>query len=473
MSLPGDQRGTLTLELIAQLASLAGDALLTSPADLAAYAWDNTDRPFSPQAVVLAQNADQVARVLLWCHRHRIPVTPRGAGTGNVGGALPVQGGILLSTQRMNRLLSLNSEDRYVVVEPGVVNADLQARIKPRGLFWPPDPSSSRSCTIGGNLAMCSAGPNAVRYGVTRDWVLGLRAVLPNGQSFATGGRTTKGVVGYDLTRLLVGSEGTLAVITEATLKLAPLPESRRLLRALFATTTDAAQAVTILMQTSTPPCAIEFLDGASLNLLRQHGHEELPADGRALLLVEWCGTTPEVTHQVQTALPALTSCRPLALHHAESPAEMASLWQIRHALSPTLRQLAPKRTNEDVVVPVSRLPELIAQLEELARLTGIPIVTFGHAGNGNLHVNLLTHESDQRLRPALEQLFRLVLSLDGSLSGEHGVGIQKQSYLPWEIDPIALALQQGIKSLFDPQGLLNPGKLFPPQGSMAATMPR
>ncbi|MBF0154168.1 MAG: FAD-binding protein [Magnetococcales bacterium] len=442
--------------------------LLTDPAALEAYAWDNTGIRFRPQVVVIATTTDDVAKTLALCHARGVAVIPRGAGTGNVGGALAVRGGLVLSTQRMNRIHEIRPQDRLAVVEPGLVNADLQVALKPHRLFWPPDPSSARACTIGGNIAMCAAGPNAPRYGVTRDWVLGLEAVLPDGTLIQTGGRTTKGVVGYDLTRLLIGSEGTLAVVTRAILRLAPLPAARRLLRAAFASVSSAVQAISALMAEGTPPTAIEFMDPACLDILRQGGNVALPHDARAMLLLEVSGDSDVVATLAQHTLAALEPFQPLEVLQATTPEEAAKVWEARYAMAPTLKKIAPRRINEDVVVPVSRLPELIDGLATIARESGIPIVNFGHGGNGNIHVNLLAdphnpHSLDH-VGPVLDRVFSLVLALDGTLSGEHGVGIQKMAFIDREIPPHSLDLQRRIKDLFDPKGILNPGKIFPPR---------
>ncbi|MBF0583793.1 MAG: FAD-binding protein [Magnetococcales bacterium] len=450
--------------------ALGTDCVLSSAVERQAYGWDNTGSCHPPWAVVLASNRQQVEATLRLCQEAAIPVIPRGAGTGNVGGALAVQGGVVLSLQRLDRILEVSVADRLAVVEPGVVHADLQARLKPYGLFWPPAPSSSRSCSVGGNLAMCAAGANAVRYGVTRDWVLGLEALLADGSLFRTGGRTTKGVVGYDLTRLLIGSEGSLAVITQATLKLAPLPEAHHLLRAIFPSVAVATQGVCALMAAGESPTAIEFLDESALNLLRQEGAVSLPPTGAAMLLVELSGSAASMETMVAEMLARLAPFDCVELVHAGAE-EAATLWAARYALSPVLKKLAPKRINEDVVVPVSRLPELMEGVAAISQSSQIPIVNFGHAGNGNIHVNLLVDPADAAVMAAvpatLARIFRLVLDLGGSLSGEHGIGIQKQAFLPWEVDATALQLQQRIKAAFDPRGILNPGKIFPPQNSI------
>ncbi|MBF0193317.1 MAG: FAD-binding oxidoreductase [Magnetococcales bacterium] len=445
---------------------LASSQILLNKAQLEAYAWDNTGVRAMPQCVVLAENSEQVAGVLRLCNETGVPIVPRGAGTGNVGGALASFGGVVLSTQRMNKIVEIASDDRLVVVEPGVVNGDLQSALNSYGLFWPPDPSSSKSCTIGGNIAMCSAGPGAVRYGVTRDWVLGLQAVLADGTIINTGGRTSKGVVGYDMTRLLIGSEGTLAVVTQATLKLAPKPTARRLSRVVFSSVAQATKAVAKLMTTGLPLSAIEFLDGASLNLLRQESDLTIPTAGNAMLLLEVAGGDDEIDNYANEVGKCIETFSPLEQTPPVAHEEAQEVWAARYALSPILKKLAPKRINEDVVVPVSQLSLLIEGLEEIALDVNIPIVNFGHAGNGNIHVNLLVDPNDsvimEKVKPALARIFKLVLKLDGSLSGEHGVGTQKRDYIEWEVGRESILLQRSIKTVFDPKGIMNPGKIFP-----------
>ncbi len=323
--------------LLARLSEAVGQArVLASAAEREVYARDNTGSRHPPWAVVLAECRQHVQSTLALCHAAAIPVIPRGAGTGNVGGALAVQGGVVLSLQRMNRILEISIADRLAVVEPGVIHADLQAHLKPHGLCWPPDPSSSCSCSVGGNLATCAAGAHAVREGVTRDWVLGLEAVLADGALFRTGGRTTKGVVGYDLTRLLIGSEGTLAVVTQATLKLAPLPESRRLLRILFPSVAEATRGVCALMAEGESPAAIEFLDASALDLLRQSGSLSLPEAGRAMLLLELSGRAAAMESLLAETLHRLESTSYVALVLADA-SDAGTVWAARYGLCPTI----------------------------------------------------------------------------------------------------------------------------------------
>nr|CRH08033.1 Putative glycolate oxidase subunit glcD [Candidatus Magnetococcus massalia] len=445
--------------------ALPADQVLSDLATLESYAWDNTGIRVRPDLVVLAQKRQDVIHCLKICHEHGVPVTPRTGGTGNVGGVLPLNGGVVLSLQQMNRVIEVAPDDRLVVVEPGVINGELQSQLEPYGLFWPPNPSSHRSCAIGGNLAMCAAGPNAVRYGVTRDWVMGLEAVLADGTVIHAGSRASKSVTGYDLTRLLVGSEGTLAVITQATLKLAPRPTAKRLMRVVFDSLDRAAQCVSRIMAAGEPPSALEFMDGGSLKLLRASGME-IPAAGQALLLLEVSADESRMEAESSRIATLLSEMAPLELVIAQSPEDAKEVWAARYALSPLLKKLSPKRINEDVAVPVSQLPALIMGLEKIAAEVDLPMANFGHAGNGNIHVNLLVDPTDseqmERVPGALDSLFGLTMQLQGTLSGEHGIGSQKRDYLGWELDAPTLALQQQIKQLFDPKGILNPGKIFP-----------
>jgi D-lactate dehydrogenase (quinone) len=439
------------------------DRLFTDPVDCYAYAYDNSRNFRPPLAVVFPLNAEEVQSVVRLCHEHKMPLVPRGRGTGTAGGSVPEQGGIALSLERMNRMISLDPGNRMAIVEPGVLNQELQDALKPKGFFWPPDPSSAPYCSVGGNLATCAAGPHAVKYGVARDHVLGLKAVTGTGELIRTGCYTTKGVVGYDLTRLIVGSEGTLAVIVEATLKLTPLPRTTGGITAQFRDTVSCAHAIAAIMAQSFIPSALEFLDNNALNLIRGRHPGMLPEDMRALLMIEVDGSQSEVAEATEAVISA---CQIDGLIEAKEAGDTKALWAARKALSPLLRDVAPKKINEDVAVPVSRLPELLGGIEQLAARHRIANVNFGHAGNGNIHVNLLVNPDDpeemKRAEACLDEVFSLVLSLDGTLSGEHGVGMAKRPFVPREIDATTIALMKSVKLAFDPHNILNPGKLFP-----------
>ncbi|MGA9334036.1 MAG: FAD-linked oxidase C-terminal domain-containing protein [Rudaea sp.] len=440
-----------------------GDALTTDAAECLAYGYDNSRRQAQPDAVVFPTQHTQILELVRACRLARTALTVRGRGTNTTGATVPVEGGVVASFERMNRIIRIDTDNRLAIVEPGVLNGDLQAALAVHGFFWPPDPTSSPFCTIGGNLACNAAGPRAVKYGSCRENTLGLRAVTGTGEAFECGVYTTKGATGYDLTRLLIGSEGTLAVITRATLKLTPKPGAKRTLRATYSGVASAAAAVARIMAQPITPCALEFLDGASLRLARDAGEAAIP-QGDAMLIVEVDGAQDQIDDAAHAIAQAARGSGSVDVRIAANAEEVAALWAARKALSPALRTLSPNKINEDVVVPVSRLPELIDRLGEISRQHEIPIVGFGHAGNGNIHVNLLPRDDAQRERAehALSAVFDTVIKLDGTLSGEHGIGLAKRDFLTRALDPVALQLMRGIKRQFDPDGILNPGKLLP-----------
>lgn len=454
----------LPLEFVTQLHELfPPERIYTDPVECYTYAYDNSRKIFPPEAVVFPLTTEEVVAVVLLCNANKIPLTPRGRGTGTSGGSLPEKGGVALSLERMVRIISVDPANRVVVAEPGVLNQEIQNAVKPYGFFWPPDPSSAGFSTIGGNLATSAGGPHAVKYGTTRDHVLGLKAVTGAGEIIKTGCYTTKGVVGYDLTRLLIGSEGTLAVITEATLKLTPLPEMQGGLVAYYRDAISCATAIVSIMGLPKGPSALEFLDAGSLSLIRGRFPDLLPTNCQAMLMIEVDGSQYEISETIDAILSA---CRNSGLLQAEQVINSDNLWKARKALSPLLRDIAPKKINEDVVVPVNTLPQFLDELTKLATHYQIANVNFGHAGNGNIHVNLLINPDDveesYRAEKCLNKIFDLVIKLNGTLSGEHGIGSEKRAYIHKEIDPTTLALMKKIKNLFDPRDILNPGKLFP-----------
>lgn len=450
-----------------RLGNIVGaEKLLTDPADCLPYGYDNSRQQALPDAVVFADQETQVLDLIRACNEYQVPLITRGRGTGTTGATVPVTGGLVLSLERMNHILSIDPDNRFIRVQPGVTNQEVQQAAAEHGFFWPPDPTSSAVCTVGGNLAYNSAGPKAVKYGTPRENTLGLRAVTGAGHMIKTGTRTTKGVVGLDLTRLLIGSEGTLAVITEATLKLTPLAEGKRTLRAIYQDMHSAAEAVSRIMAQPVIPCALEFLDGAALDMIRDDSDVDIPQRAGGLLMIEIDGSEACLDQAVDAIRSATNTPGCLELSIARNAEEVAALWNTRKALSPALRKIAPKKINEDVVVPVSRIPELIDGLGQLSSKYAIKIVNFGHAGNGNIHVNLLVNPDDPRELEAaescLDEVFTLVLALDGSLSGEHGIGLVKRDFVAREIDAPSLQLMHQIKASFDPRGILNPGKTLP-----------
>jgi glycolate oxidase subunit GlcD len=441
------------------------------PEDRVLYAYDASRRRHLPEAVVRGRDTAQIAAVMAAATAHRVPVVPRGAGSGLTGGALPVAGGVVLDLAGMNRIIKIDPADQVAVVEPGVVTAELQAAAEARGLFYPPDPASVDFCTVGGNAAENAGGLRAVKYGVTRDYVLALDAVLPDGRVFSTGGATIKSVVGYDLTRLIVGSEGTLAVITGLTLRLLPKPEAKATVSAFFNSLDQAAQAVQAVLLSGIIPTALEFIDGLSLRAVESYAGLGLPSGVQAMLLIDVDGAPEVVSGQAGRLAGLLADSGGEAVKTALDPAEAAGLWRARRAMGPAVFNLAPNKLNEDVAVPLGRLAETIRAIHAIGERRGLAIPTFGHAGDGNLHVNVMYDASqpgqEEAAHQAVTDVFAKVLQVGGTLSGEHGVGTAKLGYVGAEIDPVALELMHGLKRLFDPAGILNPHKAIPEPGAI------
>jgi len=457
--------------LVSTLSTLLGpDGWRTDADSRRAYGEDDSRRWALADAVALPRSVDEVVTIVRACRAHRVPLVARGSGTGTAAAAVPFDGGVVLSLARMNRIVALRPADRCAVVEPGVLNEALQQALQPHGLFWPPDPSSAALCSIGGNLATNAGGPRAVKYGATRDNVLGLVAVTGTGDVIRCGGPWTKDATGYDLTHLIVGSEGTLAIIVEATLKLAPRPQAQAGLRAFYRDAASAAAAVSRIMAQPATPAMLEFMDASAIALLRRNG-SDVP-DAGAMLLIEADGSHDTLPDSLQALATAAEGDGLqdglLDLDVAADGAARDRLWAARKALSPALRTIKPGKINEDVVVPVSRIPDLVAGVEALSLESALPIVVFGHAGNGNLHVNIMYDDTDPaetaRAQAALPRLFALVLALEGTLSGEHGIGVAKRDYMHQAFDAPTLAAMRAVKAALDPDGILNPGKVLPPR---------
>ncbi|UBB24432.1 FAD-binding protein [Pseudoxanthomonas japonensis] len=457
---------SLPASLGAALGELLGDGWLTDADARRRYGEDNSRRFALADAVALPRTREQVQAIVRACREHGVPIVARGSGTSSTGAAIPYAGGVAVSFERMNRILRIEAGDRYAVVEPGVLNGELQAALAPHGLFWAPDPASADVSTIGGNLACNAGGPHAVKYGTSRDNVLGLQAVTGTGDLIACGSVTTKDATGYDLTHLLVGSEGTLGLIVEATLRLLPRPPRRASLRALYHDVTQAAAAVSRVMAQPVAPAMLEFMDRACIRLAREVGGADIP-DAGALLMIEVDGERETLPHALEAVATAAAGDGLIALDEAPDEIARERLWAARKSLSPALRTIADGKINEDVVVPVSRIPDLVGGVERMAAEFDLPIVAFGHAGNGNLHVNILYDPQDPaqtaRARLALPRLFELTLSLGGTLSGEHGIGVAKRDFMPQAFTPATLAAMHAVKRALDPDGILNPGKVLPP----------
>jgi glycolate oxidase len=445
---------------------LGPSKVLTSADACAPYASDDSDAEGRPvDAVVIASSAEDVAVTLAVADECEVPVTPRAAGTGRTGGAVPVAGGIVLATHALARIREIDRENLVAIVEPGVVTGELHAAVEREGLFYAPDPNSLDSCMIGGNLAENAGGPRAFKYGVTRDWVLGLTAYLVGGRSLAVGKRTVKGVTGYDLTALLVGSEGTLAVFTQATLRLAPKPPMVATALALFSDVRAAAGAVGAIVAAGVVPRCLEMLDSATLDAVRAASVAIDPRAG-AMLLIEVDGDAAEAV-MLRAGEVASGSPGCIDVVVAQDGTQRDRLWAARRTLSKATRKLARHKLSEDIVVPRSRIADLLAKTDEIGERTGVRHLAYGHAGDGNLHVNFLWDDDSERpaVDRAIEMLMRATIELGGTLSGEHGIGIAKARYLRLEQSEDLIGVQRDIKRVFDPKGLLNPGKIFPSQG--------
>jgi len=433
--------------------------------DLLCYSYDATSAIFFPDAVVFPKDVQDISLILKLANQYEFVVTPRGAGSGMTGGSLPVNGGVVLVMTRLNRILNIDKDNLIAVVEPGVVTGDFGKAVEKEGLFYPPDPSSADYSTLGGNAAECAGGPRAVKYGVTRDYVLGLEVVLPTGEIIKTGVQTVKGVVGYDLTRLVVGSEGTLGVITSLCLRLIPLPETVKTITVIFDQIETAAETVSQIIRQGIIPRSIEYMDNASIRCVEDYINSGLPTDAEAILIIDVDGGADEVDRSIKRIESVCTKSGARYIKTAETRQDAEKIWKARKAVSPALFKYGPDKINEDIVVPRSRIPDMVKKIKSLSRKTGLTMVSFGHAGDGNIHFNIMLDKQipaqQSKADQAVDEIFNYTLALGGTLSGEHGVGITKSRYMSKEISPDSLALMRRIKAAFDPAGILNPGKMM------------
>ena len=435
---------------------LAPGGLLLDPAECVAYGGDKWFASRTPDAVALPRSTAEVSQVLRFAHRHRIPVTPRGAGHGYVGGCVPVQGGIVLSLERMNRILEVNRADFVAVVQPGVVTADLQHRVEKRGLYYPPDPASRGDCSLGGNIVTNAGGPRCLKYGVTRDYVLGLEIVTPQGEVVRLGSRTHKNKTGFDLHRLYVGSEGMLGIVTEATLKLIPLPPYRACLVAGFARMSTATRALAEIFKAGFLPCALEIVDAFTLAAARKRTGSAQFDGCRALVITELDGQKASVEGEIAALQRVLEPLHPLTLRTGMGGEECEKVWAIRRQFSYALRDTGLTKLNEDVVVPRGALGKLFRLAASIQRKYGLIVASFGHAGDGNIHVNLMVDLKKPGTRrqadAALDELFKGILALGGVVTGEHGVGLAKKPWWKLAVTPEVDALHRTVKRALDPQ---------------------
>jgi glycolate oxidase len=456
----------ISSEAIKRLIEISGpDHVISLPEGLEKYATDGTKLQYLPDIVVVPGNAEEISRIMILANEERIPVIPRGGGSGMTGGALAVQGGIVLAMERFNRILMIDQENLIARVEPGVITAALQKEVEKLDLFYPPDPASADVSTLGGNVAECAGGLRGLKYGVTRDYILGLTVVLPTGEIINTGVETMKGVAGYDLTRLIIGSEGTLAVITSITLRLIPKPASKRTMMAFFQDIRDAAGTVSKIIREKITPSTLEFLDRQCIEAVRDEMGIEIPLDAAAMLLIETDGDEMLVSMEAKKLKDICLGSGAVRLTIASDPEEIERLWEARRQVSPALKKLRPGKVSEDIVVPRSRLVDLVSFLDELKVVSGLLVAAFGHAGDGNIHVNILMDpekpDEVRKANNAVTDLFKKVIELGGTITGEHGVGITKAPYMELEFTRPVMDLMGRLKTAFDPNGILNPGKIF------------
>jgi glycolate oxidase len=459
-------------DIAGALARELGADRVIGPGDerLADYGRDETPLhvEYPPECAVIAQTADEVAAVLRVCAERRVPVTPRGAGSGLCGGCLPIAGGVVLSTEKMKRVIEIDADDLVAVVEPGVITGELQAMVEEQGLFYPPDPASLEYCSIGGNAATNAGGPRAFKYGVTREYVLGLDVALMGGERLRCGRRTAKGVTGYDLVAGFVGTEGTFGVITELTVKLLPKPQAASTVLAVFADMVTAGACISALLRGGLRPRVLEVADRSSIDHIRPKSRYRFPEHAGAIVLIEVDGDPDTMALQMERIGMECDARGALDVLAAQDPAERRALWEARRLISATLKEAHRIKINEDICVPRGAIVEMIRRCEALSRERGTPIAVFGHAGDGNLHVNLLSDDDPAdpavtaHLLETTKQLFAHTIELRGTLSGEHGVGISKRDFMAMEQSDALMEWQRKWKRLWDPMELLNPGKILP-----------
>ncbi|MFP7287415.1 FAD-linked oxidase C-terminal domain-containing protein [Shouchella clausii] len=447
----------------------ADNRILTEVADRSSYGYDASFGYYLPDLVIQPTATEEVAAVMKLANQYFIPVYPRGQGTSLSGGPLPVKGGVVLDLSQWNDKLVIDKEDMVAIVSPGVITAKIDAAAREIGFMYPPDPSSSHVSTIGGNLAENAGGPRGLKYGVTKDYVLGLEVVTPEGEIIRTGGRTVKNVTGYDLTKLIVGAEGTLGIITEATLRLVPKPPASQTAMALFEDIVDSGRAISKVLTAGIVPAKMELMDQLSIQAVEAYEPRGLPTDVGALLLIELDGHPVSIAEEMTKVKELCKSVGARTVRVAENEKEAAEFWQARKLVSPAIVRVKPTKISEDATVPRSKIPEMFQRLKEIRETYQIDLVVFGHAGDGNLHPNIIAdardHEEMERVEKAVADIFTAAVELGGTLSGEHGIGTMKAPFMEMELGKAGLDMMKRIKTSWDPNNILNPGKIFPEPG--------
>ncbi|MCE5248913.1 FAD-binding protein [bacterium] len=453
-------------DVIQKLRNILGpEQVVTDPDELIAYSYDAQPSKAVPDAMVLVTGTNDTALVAQLCAERSIPVVARGAGSGQTGGSIPVRGGVVINTERMNRIIRISEEDRLGYLEPGVITGDFQKAAARKGLFYPPEPASAHFSTIGGNVAESAGGLGCVKYGLTKHFVAGLVFVTARGDIVRTGVYTDRESP-FDVGATLIGSEGTLGIITEVAVRLIPLPESRITVLALYRSLMETARASNAALLSGVRPSVLEFMDRSCIDTVLEYAEMTVPDETGALLIAELDGDKEEIALGHEVLLEALGRFNPLDLKSAKTSKDREALWKLRTSLSPAIAKIAPLKFNEDICVPLSRIPDMASFVEELGRRRDVKVVTFGHSGDGNLHINFMTHwkkpDEIARVEEAIVDLFRETVRVGGTLSGEHGIGITKRPYLGIELDEATMDFEKRVKRAYDPDDILNPGKIFP-----------
>ena len=457
-------------EIIQQIeAILPKERIFLDLAERYSYSYDASFGQYLPDIVIQPRNANDISQLVKLANRHLIAVYPRGSATSLSGGALPVYGGMVLDLSCLNEKLVIDRENLLAIVSPGVVTAKIHQKAEEAGLFYPPDPSSSHVATIGGNLAENSSGPKGLKYGTTKEYVIGLEVVMPTGEIIRTGGKTVKNVTGYDLTRLIVGSEGTLGIITEAIIRLIPKPMAQKTLLATFTKFIDSGHAISKILSSGVLPSAMELMDQACIHAVENYHPGGLPLEAEALIIIEVDGHLAAVEEEIRKCKDLCLETGASQVTVAKSEEERTAIWKARKLVSPAITRMGPTKISEDATVPRSKIPEMMKRLKEIREKYEINLVVFGHAGDGNLHPNIITdkrnHEEMKKVENAVSEIFKAAVELGGTLSGEHGIGLMKSPYMEMELGETGLLMMKKIKEAWDPNNILNPGKIFPVPG--------
>ncbi len=443
--------------------------VLLDESDRYSYAFDASFGTYLPDAVIQTKNVQELAALVKLANQEGIPIYPRGQSTSLSGGPLPVQGGIVIDLSVMNDILEIYEEDLVAIVSPGVLTAAIHKAAEEKGLMYPPDPSSSHVSTIGGNLAENSGGPRGLKYGVTKDYVIGLEVITPEGEIIQTGGRTVKNVTGYDLTKLLVGSEGTLGIITKATLRLLPKPLGTATLMVVFSTLVDAGKAISKILSSGILPSKMELMDQASIVAVENYQPMGLPTDAEAIVLLELDGHPLALKEEIQSVEQLCYSVGATKVQIPQNNSEEEEIWKARKLVSPAIVRIKPTKISEDATVPRSKIPEMCERLQQIKQTYNVDLVVFGHAGDGNLHPNIICDKNDAeemaRVEKAVAEIFTAAVELGGTLSGEHGIGTMKAPFMEMELGKVGLDMMKRIKQAWDPNNIMNPGKIFPEPG--------